>query len=112
VTVLHFIPDDDEAHRAVRELTAAVPPGSYLAIAHGTLEGVSEAVVRVARLYEETAHPLGFRSRAAVESFFAGFALVEPGVVYVPAWRPDGADDPLRDEPGRSSNWAGVGRKP
>ena len=113
VTVLHFIPDDDEAHRTVRELTAAVSPGSYLAIAHGTLEGASEAVVRVARLYEETAHPLGLRSRAAVEGFFAGFALVEPGLVYASAWRPnpDDTDDPLRDKPGRAPNWTGVGRK-
>jgi len=111
VAVLHFIPDDDEARRAVRELTAAVPPGSYLAIAHGTLEGASEGFARLARLYEDTAHPLVFRPRAAVEGFFAGFDLVEPGLVYAPAWRPDDADDPLRDEPGRAVNWAGVGRK-
>jgi len=112
VTVLHFIPDDDEAHRALHGLTAAVPPSSYLAIAHGTLEGASEGFVRLAQLYEETTHPLNFRPRAAVENFFAGFDLVEPGLVYAPAWRPDGADDPLRDEPERAANWAGVGCKP
>ena len=112
VAVLHFIPDDDEARRALQEITAAVPPGSYLAIAHGTLEGASEAFARFARLYEETTRPLGFRPRAAVEGFFAGFALIEPGLVYAPAWRPDSMADPLRDEPGGAPVWAGVGRKP
>jgi len=112
VAVLHFIPDD-EARRAVRELTVAAPPGSYLTIAHGTLEGASEGYAQLVRLYEDTARPLHFRPHAAVEGFFAGFELVEPGLVYASAWRPepDGADDPLRDEPGRAPNWAGVGRK-
>jgi len=113
VAVLHFIPDDEEARRAVQELTAAVPPGSYLAIAHGTLEGASEGYARLVRLYEDTARPLNFRPRAAVEGFFAGVELVEPGLVLAPVWRPepDGAGDPLRDEPGRAPNWAGVGRR-
>jgi len=112
VTVLHFIPDDNEAQHTLNELTAAVPSGSYLAIGHGTLDGAAEAAMRAMRLYGQTTHPLGFRPRAAVERFFAGFALVEPGLVYAPAWRPDDAGDPLCDEPGRAANWAGVGRKP
>jgi len=113
VAVLHFIPDDDEARRAVRELTAAVPLGSYLTIAHGTLEGASEGYAQLVRLYEDTARPLCFRPRAEVESFFAGVELVEPGLVYASAWRPqpDDTDDPLRDEPARAPNWTGVGRK-
>ncbi len=115
MTAPHFIPNDDEARRALRGLTEAVPPGSYLVIAHGTLEGASEGYARLVRLYEETARPLHFRPHAAVEGFFAGFELVEPGLVYAPAWRPapDSEDggDPLRDEPGRAPNWAGVGRK-
>ncbi len=36
VAVLHFIPDDDEALGAVRDLTAALPAGSYMVISHGT----------------------------------------------------------------------------
>ena len=112
VTVLHFISDDDQATAAVRTLTAALASGSYLAIAHGTYDGATSDTFReFARLYEATTHPLGFRPRARVEGFFAGFELVEPGLVFAPAWRPEGADDPLRDEPGRAPNWAGVGRK-
>ena len=110
--VLHFLPDDDEALRSVRALTAALPPGSYLAIAQGTVEGASpEMVAQFTRLYEKTTHPLGFRSRAQLARFFEGFALVEPGIIFTPAWRPDNAYDPFVDEPERAAGIAGVGRK-
>ncbi len=112
MTVLHFIPDDDEAHRALHGLTTAVRPGSYLAIAHGTYDGASpETLALFAHLYEETTHPVGFRPGAAVEDFFAGFELVEPGLVFAPAWRPNNPDEPLHDEPERAMNWVGMGRK-
>jgi len=110
--VLHFLPDDDAALRAVGALTAALPAGSYVAIAQGTAEGASpEMLAHFTRLYEKTTHPLGFRSRAQLARFFAGFELVEPGIVFTPAWRPDNADDPFVDEPERAAGIAGVGRK-
>ncbi len=110
--VLHFVPDDEEALRAVRALTAALPAGSYMAVAQGTTEGASpEMLAQFTRLYEKTTHPLGFRSRAQLVRFFDGFALVEPGIVFTPAWRPDGARDPFTDEPERAAGVAGVGRK-
>jgi len=110
--VLHFIPDDDAALGAVRDLTAALPIGSYMVISHVTYDGASpETLAQLARLYEETTHPLGFRPRAAVEQFFAGFEMVEPGLVFAPAWRPNSPDEPLHDEPERATNWVGVGRK-
>ncbi len=113
VAVLHFILDDEEARRSVDALTAALRPGSYLVVAHGTYDGASpETLARFMRLYEASTSQVAFRPRAAVESFFDGFELVEPGLVYAPAWRPDGADDPLYDEPERAPNWAGVSRKP
>jgi hypothetical protein len=53
-----------------------------------------------------------YRSRADIARFFEGFGLVEPGLVYVPLWRPDGPHDLLVDEPERCLGYAGVGRKP
>ncbi len=43
-------------------------------------------------------------------ALFAGFDLVEPGLVYLPQWRPDGPADGPADP---SSVWflAGVARK-
>ncbi len=112
VAVLHFIPDDDEARRAVGQLTAALPSGSYLAISHATREGgAAEALAQFARQYEVRTSPVAFRPRATIEGFFAGCALVPPGLVFVPAWRPDSAHDILVDEPERAAAVAGVGRK-
>ena len=39
------------------------------------------------------------RSRAEIEPFFAGVELVEPGLVFVDHWRPDGPLPELRDPP-------------
>jgi hypothetical protein len=44
-----------------------------------------------------------------VERFFAGFELVEPGLVWAPTWHPDG---PVDEHPELSGNYVGVGRKP
>ena len=42
--------------------------------------------------------PFTLRSRAAIMDLFAGFNLVEPGLVSLPEWRPDIGTDraPLR----------------
>jgi hypothetical protein len=53
----------------------------------------------------------GLRSRAEIERFFAGFEMVEPGVVRVPFWRQDAPEDTPRD-PDRFWWLVGVGRKP
>jgi len=111
--VLHFIPDDDAARCAVRDLTAALPAGSYMIISHGTYDGASsDTLAQLARLYEETTHPVGFRSRAQLTRFFDGFELVSPGLVFTPAWHPDGSPSPFTTEPERAAVLAGVGRKP
>ncbi len=110
--VLPFIPDDDAALGAVRDLTAALPAGSYLVISHATYDGASsETLAQFARLYEASTHPVGFRSRAQLARFFDGFELVSPGLVFTPAWHPDGSSSPFTDEPERAAVLAGVGRK-
>ncbi|MFI5068184.1 MAG: SAM-dependent methyltransferase, partial [Streptosporangiales bacterium] len=51
------------------------------------------------------------RSRAEIMAFFAGFDLVQPGLVYLPQWRPDAPGDVPADA---EKYWflAGVARKP
>jgi hypothetical protein len=111
VFVLHFIPDE-HAYRVVRVLRDAVAPGSYIAISHGTYEGMpAESLERLVRLYNQTPTPVRVRSRAEFEPFFDGLELVEPGLVYVPLWRPEASDDLFLDQPERSLSFAGIGRK-
>jgi hypothetical protein len=112
VALLHFIVDDDEAHRAVRVLREAIPSGSYLAIVHAAGASSRESADQIHRIYERTPTPVKFRSRDAIAQFFDGMEMVEPGLVHVPLWRPEGPDDLFVDEPWRCPGYAGVGRKP
>jgi hypothetical protein len=45
-----------------------------------------------------------------VEALFSGFDLIDPGVVWVPEWRPESPDD-VGDRPEASGVYAAVGRK-
>jgi hypothetical protein len=113
VAVLHFVPDDDEARRIVATLRDALPSGSYLAISHGSFEGLPRATHdRVAGLYERTPTPFRGRARAEIERLFDGFDMVEPGVVNIPLWHPEGPDDLMLDRPAECAGFCGMGRKP
>lgn len=114
VAVLHFLPDNAEAYDVVEQLIPALAPGSYLAVSHGAAEPFAGDRARTdagKEVYRrQTATPVGLRTKAEVERFFAGTKLVDPGIVWVPQWRP-APDDPqdFADDPGLSSMWAGVG---
>jgi SAM-dependent methyltransferase len=113
VAMLHFVTDDDEAAGLVATIRDALPPGGYLVLTHGATDAAPrEAMERVVRRYDATTNPTRLRSRAEVAAYFAGLSLVEPGLVLVPRWRPDGPDDLLLDDPVRANNWGGVGVRP
>jgi S-adenosyl methyltransferase len=111
LALLHFLTDDAEARASVRVLRHAVTQDSYLAISHASYEGMPEKSREHEQLYARTPNPLKTRSRADIERFFEGFELVDPGLVYLPLWRPEEDDDPFRGQPERSTSFAGVGRK-
>lgn len=111
VAVLHFLPNDAQAGASLRALCEALTPGSYLVISHASYEGMPDKRREHEELYARTPTPLKMRSRAEIKAFFADFELVEPGVVYLPLWRPDGPDYLFLDEPERCTGFAGVGRK-
>ena len=113
LNVLHLIPDDKIAMAAVDRIREAVAPGSYLTIVHAVSDICPETTAKLAALYQEQAvKGPGFRdnlrTKAEVEEYFADLDLVEPGVVYLPAWRPDPGE--LMAPP--ESIWAvgGIGR--
>lgn len=111
--VLHFVPDDAEAHAVVRTIRDALVPGSYVAISHSTYEEAPpEIVEQIDRLYADSTNPSRTRTRAQIEVFFRGLDVVEPGVVHLPRWRPEGPDDVFFDSPERSLVLGGVGRLP
>ena len=112
VAVLHFIRDDDEARRAVGAFREALAPGSYIVLSHATLDGLpADVIARFEAIYRRSSNPTIARPRARIEALFEGVAVVEPGLVLTPLWRPDATRDPLADEPVRAAVLAGVGRK-
>jgi hypothetical protein len=93
VDLLDFIEDDAAVSVAVSMLLAAVPSGSYLTIMHPASD-LDPALLTAARRWNSlAAQQVRLRSRQEVAAFLTGLALVEPGLVTVPQWRPD-ADEP------------------
>jgi O-methyltransferase involved in polyketide biosynthesis len=108
--VMGNIPDDGEAYGLVGRLADALPSGSYLALLDGTdvLRG-AERRESILRLRESTGVEYRNRSPDQIARFFAGFELLEPGVVSASRWRPDpGPAGP----PAEVDAFCGVGRKP
>jgi len=104
--VLSFIPDDEDPAAIVARLMAAVPPGSYLAVAHPASDIAAEQVARSVRRYNlQASDPATVRTYAEVARFFDGLDMVEPGLVQLHRWRA-GTDDL------ELPNYGGVGRKP
>jgi hypothetical protein len=115
--VLHFVPDDDVAYRVVDILQRALGPGSYFAASHGATETLlaEDQAASMERAYtQRTMTGAGKpRTREEFARFFAGWDLVEPGLVWLPQWRPDDqVPAELVADPTISGVWAGVATKP
>ncbi len=116
MAILHFVPDDQDPFGIVARFRDALPAGSHLAISHGTRdiprrpdlspEAMAEMGAKVEQLYQLTTASLVTRTWAEVERFFDGLELLEPGVVEIQRWRPDGRSSLL---PG--GFYGGVARK-
>jgi S-adenosyl methyltransferase len=91
--ILNFIDDDDTAKGIVDRLMAAVPSGSYLAIAHPTTEVNPEGSRKAQELWNSTAKPpITLRSHVQLSRFFEGLELIDPGIVGCTKWRPEPGD--------------------
>ncbi|MEU6720694.1 SAM-dependent methyltransferase [Nonomuraea sp. NPDC046802] len=109
VALLHFISDKHDPYHLVTTLRDQLPPGSYMALSHGSADGFSRAQISpVEEHYEQATEQLALRSQESIVRFFDGFDLVPPGVVLVPTWRPDGISE--GEDPRRCGTFGGVGR--
>jgi S-adenosyl methyltransferase len=113
VAVLHLLPDDDQAYRAVVTLRDAMAVGSYVAVSHPSCEDASPTLLQqINTLTPVSSSRYQYRTLAKIGRFFDGLDLVEPGLVRTPLWRPESPQDLLVDEPKRAFCFAGVGLKP
>ena len=85
------VPDADDPYAAVATLRDATVPGSVLALSHLTLDGLPTLPTEQGTaIYRRSSSPLVPRTRDQVARFLDGYELVEPGLVKVADWRPDG----------------------
>jgi len=108
VAILHFIAEAEDPAGIVARLRDALPPGSYLALSHGTADFHPPGVAgQAAASYEHATAPLVLRTFEQVSPFFDGFGLVDPGLVQAPLWRPDGKPPRLILRTSCGSTWVG-----
>jgi trans-aconitate methyltransferase len=107
-SVLQFIPDAEDPFKIVATLLDALAPGSFLVASHPANDIEARVMANMAtRLNELLAEQVTLRSQEEAVHFFLGLHLVPPGIVRVPQWRPDSAEDAGR----LGAIWGGVGRK-
>jgi len=110
VAVLHFIPDAAGPAEIIATLRETLAPGSYLVIGHGCRDARPERAASAANAYtSQVAAQLAMRSRAEIARLFDGFELADPGLVWLPEWRPDAPGD-VPEHPEHTWTLAGVGR--
>ncbi|MQY17684.1 SAM-dependent methyltransferase [Nocardia macrotermitis] len=113
VSVWPFVPDSAKPNEVMARLRDALPAGSHVGMSHASMTDAPEELiarmVALAELYRETSDPTTMRSRAEFATFYDGFELVEPGIVYAPDWRPEQPVD--LEDPARPCNFAAVGYK-
>jgi hypothetical protein len=109
VGILHHLHDEEGPKRIVETLMDAVPSGSHLFVTHFC---ASSEEARVAE--EQYLALLGtgrFRTPEEITAYFDGLELLEPGVVPLPLWRPEG-EVPAELTVGQRLMYGGIARKP
>lgn len=105
--VVHFLSDDDDPGGVLARLRAPLMPGSHLLLSHITADRQPPEVIEAQRLAGRTQTPLYARSHAELLAFFGDMTPIEPGLVFIPEWRPDPGEEV--EHPERTGAYAGIG---
>ena len=111
VAILHFITEVENPSRILATLRNALPEGSYLVVSHATGDLRPDAAQNAASVYDGATSSVTLRNKAQVEALFDGWELIDPGVIQVPLWRPEGRK-PRPKELDKAWVYGGAGRKP
>jgi hypothetical protein len=115
--VVHFVADGSDPWGLVARYMAAVAPGSYLALSHGTLDRMPPSQVQAGKDgYARSTANVFLRPKEDIEKFFAGLDLEPPrpgeppGITFAGLW---GAEDAaVADSDGSRGIYCGVARRP
>ena len=113
IAVLHFVPEDQDPTAIIAGYRDALVSGSHLALSHAGVEEDDDIPgwQQARTLYDQRVSPMTYRSRAQVSALFAGWELVDPGVVRLPLWRPESPDE-VAENAAAFPGYAAVGRLP
>jgi SAM-dependent methyltransferase len=106
--LLHFVPDAYDPAGIVAHIRDALAPGSHLILSHATYD-FNIRILNNARVYNDVTVPFVPRTRAQISAMLDGFEPLEPGLVEVAHWRPDGSRPVPRHH---LDVYAAVARKP
>jgi SAM-dependent methyltransferase len=90
VACLHHVEDQDDPAGLVARYLDAVPPGSYLVLSHCTDEFAFEKMHEGSADFKRRGGIFVPRSKDSILAMFNGRELLDPGLVLVSYWRPDG----------------------
>lgn len=111
VALFHFVSEADRPRELLARYREALAPGSRLALTHIACDEAEpeqrEQVLNFCEAYKDTSNPLYCRDRGQVAEFFDGWELLDPGIVFLPDWRPFSPPDPA--DTARKLAWCGVG---
>jgi len=107
---VHFIPDERNPAELIAAYRDALAPGSYLALSSATYEQQSEGTARAVAMYQKSANPVTPRSADELRALVDGFEIVDPGIVFIPEWRPDDPTE-MPPNPAECGGLALVARK-
>jgi hypothetical protein len=107
VAVLHLVPDALNPGAIIAAYRDRLADGSYLVLSQFASESDPEAMARLRAVAAGTAVETYFRPQEQIRGFFAGFDLIEPGLVMVQDWRQDTISAPTKLKIA-----GGVGHKP
>jgi hypothetical protein len=110
VAILHHLADGDDPAGVVAQLMAPTSPASYLVLSHMARDINPDGSLAVSASAAGDGVTLMPRWRADILRFFGELELVEPGLVQVAQWRPDG--EVTDQERERVWVYGGVARKP
>lgn len=108
IAVLMLLADEEDPWSMVEALRDAMPSGSILGLTHPTADFAPAQVGEAVAAATKAGMTLVARTKEDVRRFLGDWELLEPGLVPVPAWRPD---EPV-DDPEQVYYWAAVARKP
>ncbi len=109
IGLMHLFGAERDPYGLLAGYVERLAPGSYVLFSQFTADFTPETAGQLERISAEAGEPVAIRTAEEIARFADGLELVDPGVVQMPYWRPDG---PV---PAGSENvflYAWVARKP